>query len=170
MSIVMISEPLLKKTTAKDGRILRDRVLSGFGVRLNAHKRTLLIATSVSDKQSRMMLGYWPLMSVEKARTKALKVSRECRAGRQPSNTVPQSLPTLLEALDAYCTTKSINPSSRKRYGSLMQTHFGNSLRKFNVSHRVLVIDLDYHEPNLGTGLCQSKHFGVRNPIVHRHG
>lgn len=47
MSIVMISESLLLKTTARDGRILRDRVLSGFGVRLNARKRTFLIATSV---------------------------------------------------------------------------------------------------------------------------
>jgi len=45
--IVMISESLLLRATATDGRILRDRVLSGFGVRLNAHKRTFLIATSV---------------------------------------------------------------------------------------------------------------------------
>jgi hypothetical protein len=37
MSIVMISESLLLRATATDGRILRDRVLSGFGVRLNAH-------------------------------------------------------------------------------------------------------------------------------------
>ncbi len=36
MGIVMITEPLLKKATATDGRILRDRVLSGFGVRLKA--------------------------------------------------------------------------------------------------------------------------------------
>jgi hypothetical protein len=48
MSIVMISESLLLKSTATDGRILRDRVLSGFGVRLNARKHTFLIATSVA--------------------------------------------------------------------------------------------------------------------------
>ena len=46
--IVMISESLLRRSTASDGRILRDRVLSGFGVRLNARKRTFLIATSVA--------------------------------------------------------------------------------------------------------------------------
>jgi hypothetical protein len=40
----MISESLLRRATASDGRILRDRVLSGFGVRLNARKRTFLIA------------------------------------------------------------------------------------------------------------------------------
>ena len=50
MPIVMISESLLLKTTATDGRILRDRVLSGFGVRLNARKRTFLIATSVAGE------------------------------------------------------------------------------------------------------------------------
>lgn len=36
----MITESLLSRATATDGRILRDRVLSGFGVRLNARKRT----------------------------------------------------------------------------------------------------------------------------------
>ncbi len=43
--IVLISESLLMRSTATDGRILRDRVLSGFGVRLNARKRTFLVAT-----------------------------------------------------------------------------------------------------------------------------
>lgn len=54
MPIVLISEALLLRATATDGRILRDRVLCGFGVRLNARKRTFLIATSVSGKQFRM--------------------------------------------------------------------------------------------------------------------
>ena len=79
--IVMISESLLLRATARDGRILRDRVLSGFGVRLNARKRTFLIATSVCGKQFRMMLGQWPLMSMEDATGKALAVLRECRSG-----------------------------------------------------------------------------------------
>jgi hypothetical protein len=48
--IVMISESLLRRSIASDGRILRDRVLSGFGVRLNARKRTFLIAASVAGK------------------------------------------------------------------------------------------------------------------------
>jgi hypothetical protein len=38
MSIVMISESLLQRAIASDGRILRDRVRSGFGVRLKARK------------------------------------------------------------------------------------------------------------------------------------
>ena len=73
VSIVMISEALLLRATATDGRILRDRVLGGFGIRLNARKRTFLIATSVCDKQFRMMLGHWPLISVEDARAKAME-------------------------------------------------------------------------------------------------
>ena len=73
--IVLISESLLLRSTATDGRILRDRVLSGFGARLNARKRTFLVATSVRGQQFLMMLGYWPLMSVEEARSKAMQDS-----------------------------------------------------------------------------------------------
>ena len=54
MPIVMISESLLLKTTAKDGRILRDRVLCRFIVKLNARRRTFRVATSVAGKQFRM--------------------------------------------------------------------------------------------------------------------
>ena len=63
MPIVLISEALLLRATAIDGRLLRDRVLCGFCVRLNARKRSFRIATSVAGKQFRMTLGYWPLMS-----------------------------------------------------------------------------------------------------------
>jgi hypothetical protein len=76
MPIVLISESLMLKTTATDGRILRDRVLSGFGVRLNARKRTFLIATSVAGEQFRMMLGHWPLMTVDEARSHAMAFLR----------------------------------------------------------------------------------------------
>jgi len=126
--IVLISESLLRRSTATDGRILRDRVLCGFGVRLNARKRTFLIATSVCGRQFRMMLGYWPLMTVDEARSRALEVIRECRAGRMPSTAVPPALPTMREALAAYCEAKNIKPSSRKRYDSMMRTHFGDWL------------------------------------------
>lgn len=65
MPIVLISESLLRRSTVTDGRLLRDRVLSVFCVRMNVHKRTFRIATSVAGEQFRMNLGYWPLMSVE---------------------------------------------------------------------------------------------------------
>lgn len=128
MPIVLISESLLRRSTAGDGRILRDRVLCGFCVRLNARKRTFLVATSVQGEQFRMMLGHWPLMSVDEARAKALEVIRECRAGRMPSRPAAAELPTMREALAAYCDAKSIKSSSRKRYNSLMRTHFGDWL------------------------------------------
>jgi len=128
MPIVLISESLLNKATAKDGRILRDRVLSGFGVRLNARKRTFLIATSVSGKQFRMMLGHWPLMTVDEARSQAMDVLRQCRSGEQPSQKVKAKLPTLRDALVDYCKAKSIKVSSQKRYYSIFRTHFGDWL------------------------------------------
>jgi hypothetical protein len=67
MPIVLISDSLLLRARAADGRILRYRFLSGFGVRLNSRKCTLLIATSVRGNQFRMMLGQWPLMTVSEA-------------------------------------------------------------------------------------------------------
>lgn len=126
--IVLISEALLQRSTATDGRILRDRFLQGFCVRLNKRKRTFLIATSVRGKQFRMMLGYWPLMSLDEARTKAMEVLRLCRNGERPSKKVPQDLPTLREAYVAYCKTKGIKASSQRRYESFYRTHFGHWL------------------------------------------
>jgi|GEM_PF-673469 len=128
MPILLISESMLRRSTINDGRILRDRVLSGFCVRMNARKRTFRIITSVAGKQFRMNLGYWPLMSVEEARAQAMEVLRECRAGRRPSKAVSVSLPTLRAALVAYCEAKGIKPSSQKRYDSLLRTHFGDWL------------------------------------------
>jgi integrase len=128
MPIVLISESLLLRSSATDGRILRDRVLSGFGVRLNARKRTFLVATSVSGKQFRMMLGYWPLMSVDEARLQAMEVLRQCRNGIQPSHKVKPKLPTLREALVAYCKAKGIKASSQSRYDSIVRTHFADWL------------------------------------------
>ena len=132
--IVLISESLLCRTTICDGRILRDRVLSGFCVRLNARKRTFLIATSVSGKQFRMMLGYWPLMTVEQARNHAMDVLRQCRNGEHPSRHLKADLPTVREAYLAYCKAKSIKASSQKRYESFFRTHFGEWLDQ-PVSH-----------------------------------
>ena len=125
MGIVVISEALLRRVTATDGRILRDRVLSGFCVRLNARKRTFLVATSVRGRQFRMMLGYWPLMSVDEARSQALEVLRKCRAGERPMRPQVAEVPTLWEAVKAYQVAKKIRQSSIKRYDSMWRTHFG---------------------------------------------
>jgi len=128
MPIVLISESLLLRSTVRDGSILRDRVLCGFCVRLNARKRTFLIATSVAGKQFRMMLGYWPLMTVDEARSHAMVVLRQCRNGEQPSCKLKTEAPTLRAALVSYCTTKGIKASSQKRYDSIFRTHFGDWL------------------------------------------
>ena len=50
MPIVTISETLLQRTRVADKRILRDRVLCGFCVRLNARKRAIRVITSVLGK------------------------------------------------------------------------------------------------------------------------
>jgi integrase len=128
MPIVLITESMLLRSTVCDGRILRDRVLCGFCVRLNARKRTFLIATSVAGKQFRMMLGYWPLMTVDEARSHAMVVLRQCRKGERPSGKVKTEAPRLRIALVSYCSTKGIKASSQKRYDSIFRTHFGDWL------------------------------------------
>ena len=128
MPIVLISESLLSRSTAIDRRLLRDRVLCSFCVRMNARRRTFRIATSVAGKQFRMTLGYWPLMSVEEARGRAMEVLRECRAGRLPSGKVAAAIPTLREALVSYCAAKGIKASSQSRYDSVARTHFADWL------------------------------------------
>ena len=124
MSILTLSDPLLQRLQVTDGRIVRDKVLCGFCVRLNKRSRTFLVATSVQGKQLRMMLGRWPLISVEEARSMAVEVLRECRAGRPPVRAKQRQLPTLLELIAEYCTAKKLKASSLKRYGSIIRTHF----------------------------------------------
>lgn len=126
--IVLISESLLLNSTARDGRVLRDRMLSGFCVRMHARRRTFRVATSVAGKQFRMTLGHWPLMSVEEARARAMEVLAQCRRGERPSRFVPKAVPTLRTAYLEYCSAKSIKASSQKRYESFYRTHFADWL------------------------------------------
>lgn len=126
--IVLISESLLLHSTARDGRLLRDRMLSGFCVRMHARRRTFRVATSVAGKQFRMTLGYWPLMSVEQARARAMEVLAQCRRGERTSQFVPKAVPTLRAAYLEYCSVKKIKASSQNRYESFYRTHFGEWL------------------------------------------
>lgn len=129
MPVVLISEALMRRSSLADGTILRDRVLSGFCVRMNPRKRTFRVATSVAGKQFRMNLGHWPLMSVEEARAQAMEVLAKCRRGERPERPVaPAPSPTLRAVYADYCRDKGIKASSQSRYDSLLRTHFGGWL------------------------------------------
>ena len=155
--IVLISESLLQRSTATDGRILRDRFLQGFCVRLNKRKRTFLVATSVRGQQFRMMLGYWPLMSVDHARSKAMEVLRQCRNGERPSRQVPQDLPTLRTVYVDYCKAKGIKPSSQRRYESFFRTHFGDwlDLPVDHMGHGAFAEHCNWFAQNTGNSLVE---------------
>lgn len=130
MPVVQISEALLDRNTATDGRILRDRQLSGFLMRLHARRRTFWVATSAAGVQVRLRIGHWPLMSVDEARAKALEVIRQCRQGIRPDSPMHvcaaslSELPTLQALLTEYCKAKGIKPSSQSRYESILRCHF----------------------------------------------
>lgn len=124
MAIITLSDTLLQRLTARDGRILRDRALCGLCLKAGKRSRTFLVATSCNGQQVRITLGRWPLISVEEARTLAAPILRSCRAGEAPAKPRRRQLPTIRDSLPAYAKAKGIKPSSLNRYQSLMRTHF----------------------------------------------
>lgn len=124
MTIITLSDALIQRLAATDRRILRDKILSGFCLRLNKRTRTFLIATSSGGRQVRMVIGRWPLISTEEARTQAAKLLLACRMGQMTAKLSIEKLPTLRTALPQYAKAKGIKASSLKRYESILKTHF----------------------------------------------
>lgn len=132
MPIVMISESLLLRDGLKQGTVLRDRVLCGFCLKVNARTKTFMVATSVRGRQFRRTLGRWPLLSVSEARDRAIELIRDCRNGvmpTAPAKTV-RELPTLSEVIPAYSSAKKLKASSQTRYQSFFRTHFADWLHR----------------------------------------
>lgn len=125
MAIVTLSEALLQRLTATDGRILRDRVLCGFCLKAGKRSRSFMVATSCGGRQIRLHLGRWPLLSVEEARSLAVAVLKDCRAGIEPIKHERRQLPTLEQAISEYAEAKGIKATSLRRYQSILRTHFG---------------------------------------------
>lgn len=128
----MISESLLLRDGLKQGTVLRDRVLCGFCLKVNARTKTFMVATSVRGRQFRRTLGRWPLLSVSEARDRAIELIRDCRNGvmpTAPAKTV-RELPTLSEVIPAYSSAKKLKASSQTRYQSFFRTHFADWLHR----------------------------------------
>ena len=126
MAIIALSDTLLQRLTPQQGQILRDKILCGFCIRIGKRTHSFLVSTSAGGKQVRIFLGRWPLLSVDEAREMALPILRTCRSGQLPSKVVQGKLPTLWEALPTYAKAKGIQPSSLKRYESIVRTHFAD--------------------------------------------
>ncbi|QDZ29063.1 integrase family protein [Noviherbaspirillum sp. UKPF54] len=124
MPIVTLSDALIQRLTSSDRRILRDRVLSGFCLRVNKRTKTFIIATSANGEQVRITLGRWPLLTADEARAKAAELLRDCRNGKIPAKSPALKLPTLRDLLPMYAAAKGIKPSSLARYESLLKVHF----------------------------------------------
>jgi integrase len=71
-----------------------------------------------------MVIGRWPLISTEEARTQAAKLLLACRMGQMTAKLSIEKLPTLRTALPQYAKAKGIKASSLKRYESILKTHF----------------------------------------------
>lgn len=132
MPIVMISESLLLRDGLKQGTVLRDRVVCGFCLKVNARTKTFIVATSVRGRQFRRTLGRWPLLSVSEARDRAIELIRDCRNGVMPAAPAKtaRELPTLSEVIPAYSSAKKLKASSQTRYQSFFRTHFADWLNR----------------------------------------
>ena len=132
MPIVMISESLLLRDGLKQGTVLRDRVVCGFCLKVNARTKTFMVATSVRGRQFRRTLGRWPLLSVSEARDRAIELIRDCRNGVMPAAPAKtaRELPTLSEVIPAYSCAKKLKASSLTRYQSFFRTHFADWLNR----------------------------------------
>jgi integrase len=124
MTIIALSDALLQRLTPKYGQILRDKMLCGFCIKLGKRSHSFLVSTSAGGKQVRIYLGRWPLLSVDEAREIALPILRSCRAGQMPGKVMKGKIPTIWEALPSYAKAKGIQPSSLKRYESIIRIHF----------------------------------------------
>lgn len=128
MPIITLSDALIQRLSLTDRRILRDRILSGFCIRLNKRTRTFFIATTSAGRQVRITIGRWPLISTEEARSKATTLLLDCRMGIVPVKLPSATLPTIRSVLPCYAKAKGLKPSSLSRYESLLRTHFGTWL------------------------------------------
>jgi integrase len=138
MTIVTLSDAYIQRLAATDRRILRDRILSGFCLRMNKRSRTFMVATSSKGKQVRVTIGRWPIVSADEARSVAAKLLRDCRRGDMPRKQLPRTFPTLEQLLPLYAEAKGIKASSRARYESMLKVHFsrwqGRSVQELSSS------------------------------------
>jgi hypothetical protein len=130
MTIVTLSDTLIQRLAANDRRILRDRILSGFCLRMNKRTRTFMVSTTSSGKQVRLTIGRWPIFSAEEARTIASKLLMDCRIGNTPRKPKSEKLVTLRQLLPEYAKAKGLKTSSLKRYESILNTQFGNRFER----------------------------------------
>jgi integrase len=124
MPIVTLSDALIQRLTTNDRRILRDRTLSGFCLRLNKRSKTFIVATTSNSLQVRVTIGRWPIYSTDEARSLAAQLLREFRNGDVPRKPTQHKLPTLREILPLYANAKGLKLSSLNRYESILRVHF----------------------------------------------
>lgn len=106
-------------------RLIRDRILCGFCLRVGERSKTFMVATSTNGRQVRITLGRWPILDTETARAAATTILKSCRDGQLPNKASSVVLPILKECLLQYVKAKQIKASSQKRYDSILRTHFG---------------------------------------------
>ena len=126
MAIVTLSDYLLQRAKADNGRLIRDRLLVGFCARLYKRRRSFMVSTSCCGKQVRVTIGFYPLMKTEEARVIATEIIKRCRAGTYLKNDIQstKTYKSIREILPQYIMDKGLKQSSLGRYDSVMRTHF----------------------------------------------
>lgn len=124
MSILTLSNPVVARLALGPRRLIRDRILCGFCLRVGERSKTFMVATSTNGRQVRITLGRWPYLDTDTARAAAATILKSCRDGQLPNKASSAVLPDLKDCLDLYVKAKQIKASSQKRYDSILRTHF----------------------------------------------
>lgn len=124
MSILTLSNAVVARLTLGPRRLIRDRILCGFCLRVGERSKTFMVATSTNGRQVRITLGRWPFLDTDTARAAAATILKSCREGQLPNKVSSAVLPDLKDCLALYVRAKQIKASSQKRYDSILRTHF----------------------------------------------
>lgn len=126
MAIVTLTDALLQRLRSGDRRIIRDRCLVGFCIRMNKKRRSYMVATTCAGKQVRATIGYYPLMKTDEARVLATEIIKMCRAGtysKQAAQVISR-MDSIHDILPQYIKDKGLKSATQKRYDSMMRSHF----------------------------------------------
>ena len=95
-------------------RFLRDSQLPGFALRLTTGSKTFVLEKRINGRNRRITLGHYGVLTVEQARKKAVELSGDISAGKDPAQARQDRIkePTFKDLADIYLERHAIHKKS----------------------------------------------------------
>lgn len=104
--------------------ILRDSILTGFGVRIyTSGKASYIIEPTVQGATQRKVIGKFPLLSVDQARGLAKEKIQELSVPARSKSYSPATFPSLESAFESYITNIRLKPSTLYEYNKVFRLY-----------------------------------------------